>query len=122
MRSMKKLLVPFIALSLLVAAPKVSLADGCAPGQPCWEKKAKKKPAPAPMKKEMPAPAKVEPATPPPAAKVEAAPMAAKSAGMSVGAGLNVYFVDCEEPAVAPGVRASYRLPDAPINIRTGVY
>lgn len=104
----------------LVAAPSVSLADGCAPGEACWN---------TPKKKQMIKPAPAAPVAPAPMEEPmvkEEAPapvMMEEKGGLNFGiaAGVNVLFFKCEDTEVAPAVYVDVKHDDAPINVRLGV-
>lgn len=115
MRSKFTLVAAVLGTLLLCSAPRAAQADGCAPGQPCWEKKMKKAPPPAPGKS---APAPV--AVPPPApAKSEM--MKEEGSGLSLGLGVDTLFFNCEDTHVAPALRVNYMVPEMPLNLMVGV-
>lgn len=112
-----------ISLGLLLAGtPTSAVADGCAPGEPCWDD-----PAPKPMRKPQPKPAPVAPPPEPvrqkPMSEPEPEPMVKETGGLEFGiaAGFNVLFFDCEDTHVAPALYVDAKHSDVPLNLRLGV-
>ena len=103
-----------------------AVADGCAPGQPCYEAPKPKKAAPSPVKlKPVAEPEEIPAAVEEPEPEPEPEPLATyeeQESGLifSLGAGVNVLYFDCEDTRVAPGVYADVRGENAPVNIRLG--
>ena len=122
-----KCIFSFLALSLMLDANTAS-AGGCAPGQPCWEEPVKQKRTrrpDAPTRNEV---VKPRAAVPAPAKEMMEDKVAMEESfeetesALTLAAGINVLYFDCEDTTVAPGIFADYR-PDSelPVNIRLGV-
>lgn len=102
-------------------------ADGCAPGEPCWEQY-----KPQPMRREAPAPAPVvREVIPTPSRQVipTAAPVAAPVVMMdkespysfALSGGANILFNDCHDESFAVGAYGDVRKEGLPLNFRLGV-
>ncbi len=111
-----------MAMSSLFLGLSNSFADGCAPGEPCWEDPKPVAPPVAPpppleTEKIAPAPVVAPPAAPAPApAPVEEAKLL-----FGLTPGFNVFFFDCQDTEFAPALYLDTRSTEVPLNLRVGI-
>ncbi len=120
-----KMVSKYFAVSLLsgvfLLPTGAVYADGCAPGQPCWDDAPKVQKRVPVRRENIPAPAPVRKKSP---IEVAPTPMAKESGPLNLGiaGGVNLLYLNCEDTTVLPSLMVDYQ-PDAdlPINLRLGV-
>ena len=114
----------FAVLSTLaITATTSAYADGCAPGQPCWEENnVPRRTQRAPIQRRV-----VEPEVQQEIIEeVIEEPVVVETSGgdlnLGISGGVNVFYFNCEDTMVAPSLMVDYQ-PDSslPINLRLGV-
>lgn len=121
----KSILVSTVLVAgLVMTGIPSAFADGCAPGEPCWEKY-----KPRPVRREAVAPAPVVREVAPAPVMLKKEPVTLRQEivedvseySLLVSAGANVMYYNCHDTQIAGGIYGDVRKEGLPLNFRTGI-